>query len=1212
MQFKESHWFLYRNNMSQDSQNTSKGPITLEKALQAYRVLAAPARLSYYYGLANNAREALETINPGSNNAMDLRRADPHIWKNLSGHIYHNGHITIAPGIKVPVGQKFNQCYLTDLVDIITDPNNAKIAKENRKALFSTLDGTRASGNDAFEKWNGFQVIDMDIKDATIAKELKAHIFKTLCKCNWFFGVTLSASGKGLHVYTKIKIPEDTGEGLAKKKLIYLTNFRHKFSFVYIACLSAMETIGFTKAQLTKWMDLSMFRPAQGAFIGYDPDVMININFFEDFIYFSFDNVEDIGHPEIDWITYPELKEAFARWEWFEESDDTITATLLNDKSEAGPDGKPHDKIHYKHNERWRIANTLVNIFATRDENGNITNVAIPIKYMRAVVSNKVPDKEIIADCQTAGRHGKPIDTWAVNRLNTMHGFNIKIKSDNPDVGADKLLDMMAGINNPNQIRPSDHYYRFDITKDQYLSDILVPIIDHLGRITLIEAGPGLGKTEMVKRLVAQGKKVMMILPFTSIIKSKVEEQEGWYYAYGSRKPKLDVEHGLALTIDKFSRIPLAEIRAAGFDYIFLDESHLLFMSEYRPVMPKVIGMIRNTQVPIVMMSGTPTGELVFFPDIVHLHVVKEEVRKKEVQINLVDSTSTLFYHMCKAMARDIANGKRILFPSNEGTTYSKRVQAGIQYFLSIDHGITDPLNLKYYKKSNVGDDFMDQVNFNKTIEDTQVVMCTTYMGCGVDIEDRYEFQIYFGDICTAAECDQWCNRLRNNDLFVKVYVAKNDAEGNSREIHRFRPMNFQLDDEEIKTVHSILRMCNAMVERNPVEYKYNSVVQSIISDNRYIVYDEIQCKYYIDEIAFKTVTFERKYRDYAQQLPVFMKGMECYGYNISVVDLGAFSVTGPEIFRDVKNVVKLASDEQAALNTVHIEELLDLFTDTRMEIYKEVMSGLYEIRKGNEWHEDEDKKIMTVKNVEVFEKVVPIFLSMSKRFDIPVIKDIFEYCKTNNHYNFAAIGRIRTLINLVESDEARNLDLPIKEFMDDAWHYADRKKTDKKEFEDWITRHVNEYARRESDATIQIMLAEGAIKRLTNVLTRLFKCLVRCTRPNKQGEFEMERIELLWEKRKLFSDAQNTNITVLDDFLEACAHVHMQEVDIVTKKMDRKGNETEVVTKAYEPVSVRPLQAKPKKDREIKPRLLNEDGTRTIDSMDDSEMLMWSEGIID
>lgn len=1172
--------------MSSDVNKNKKEPITLEKALQAYRVLSAPAGLSYKYHFADDVREQLQRICPGSNNAMDLIAADPFMWRQLSARAYHEGFITIAPGIRVPVGQKFDQMYLCDLINIITDPNNAHIKKENRKAIFSTNDGTRASGNDAYEKWNGFQVIDMDIKDERMAKALKVHIFNTLCKCNWFFGVTLSASGKGLHIYTKIALPKDEVEGLAKKKLMYLANFRHKFSFVYIACLSAMETLGFTKADLTRWMDLSMFRPAQGAFIGYDPNIMVNVNFFEDFIYFSFDNVEDIGHPEMDWITYPELREAFARWEWFEESgDNTVTATLLNDKSEAGPDGNIHDKIHYKHNERWRIANTLVNIFAERDSDGRVINVALPIKYMRSIVSNKVADKEIIADCQTAARHNKPIDPWAVGRLNKMHGFNIKIQTENPDIGADKLLDMMANIPNPNQIMQSKHYYKYNISKNQYLSDILDQITERFGMITLIEAGPGLGKTEMAKKLVSQGKKVMMILPFTSIIKSKVEEQAGWSYAYGSRKPDLNAPNGLALTIDKFSRLSLAEIKAAGFDYIFLDESHLLFMSEYRPVMPKVINMIRNTQVPIVLMSGTPTGELVFFPDIIHIHVIKEDMRQKTVQINIVDSTSTLFYHMCRDMAGDIARGKRILFPSNEGTTFSKRVEAGIQYFLQIDHAIMDPLNLKYYKKSNVGDEFMDQVNFNKTIEDTQVVMCTTYMGCGVDIEDKYEFQIYFGDLCTAAECDQWCNRLRNNNLHVKMYIAKNDADGNSRDIHLFRPMNFQLDDEEIRTVHSILRMCNAAIERNPNEYKYNSVVRSIISDNRYIVYDDIACKYYIDEIAFKTVTFEHKYRDYAQQLPVFMKAMECYGYTVSAMDLGAFIVSGPEIFRDVKNLVKNASDEQTVLNTQHIDELLDLFTDTRMEIYREVMGGLYEIRKGQEWKEDEDRKIMTVKNVEVFEKVVPIFLSMSKRFDIPVIKEIFDYCKTNNKYNFAAIGRIRTLINLVESDEAKNLDLPIKEFMEDAREFADKGKTTKQEFDKFITDWCNSYARRESTDEIKILMSVGATKRLKNVLLRLFKCLVKCTRPNKTGEFEMERIELLWEPRKYISEqVRDLKIVALDEFLEACAHVNITES-----------------THKY-------LETSEKEVKSFKPKRFNEDGTKSIEAMDDTELLEASE----
>lgn len=1173
------------------STSSQSSVMTLEKSLQSYRVIAAPARLSYRYPSTNTYINKLHEVT-GTDNARDLINIDGGFyWNEFIRNAARDGSITIASGIRVPVGVPCSKTDLENLMNIITDPNNAAIKKEQRKIVFSTNDGTRASGKDAFLKWNGFQVIDIDIKDRKIAEQLKYYIFNKLRYCNWFFGVAFSASGKSLHVYTKIQLPDEERD-LAKAKLLYLTNFRHKYSFIYIACLDAMESIGFTKADLNKWLDLSMIRPAQGAFLGYDPDMLVNVNFFEDYIYFSYDNIDDLGHPELDWIAHPDLKEAFARWEWFEESPDTsLDIKMLNEASEAGPDGKQYDKIHYKHNERWRLANTLVNIFATRNEEGVIKNVSLPIKYMRSIVSNKVSDKEIIADCQTAARHNKPIDVWAVKQLNKYHGFKIKIDVENIDVGSTELMTSMERIDiNPNQIRPSKIKYDFNITKNQYLSDILDNLTDKFGRTTLIEAGPGLGKTEMVKKLVEQGHKVMMILPFTSIIKSKVETQEGWYYAYGSRKPKLDVERGLALTIDKFSRLTLPEIQTAGFDYIFLDESHLLFMSEYRPVMPKVIDMIRNSPVPIVLMTGTPTGEFVFFPDLIHIHVLKEDERQKVLQVHLVDSTSTLFYHMCRAMAKDIADGNRILFPSNEGTLYSKRVEAGVKYFLEIDHAWTEPFKLQYYKKSNLGDEFMDKVNFNKTIEDANIVMCTTYMGCGVDIEDRFAFKIYFGDLCTAAECDQWCNRLRRNDLLVNMFIAKNDADGNSRNIHQHKPMNFQLDDDEIRDVHSILRICNAMIERNPDEYKYNSVVQSIVSDNRFIVYDDITCKYYIDEIAYKTVIFERKYRDYAQQLPVFMKAMRCYQYEVlDPIDHGAFSAQGPEIFRDVKNIVKLASDDQSNINTEHIEELMDLITDQRMDIYRDVMAGNYEIKKGNTWGEDENKKIMTVKSVEVFEKVVPIFMSMSKRFEIPVIRDIFEFCKTpQGRYNFSAINRIRTLINLVESDEAKRLDLPIKKFMEDAWHYADTEKTTKQEFDKWIKDHVNEYANRDSTIDVLIGNSKYTVERLTRVLERLFKCLVNCTRPDKKGNFEMSRVELLWEKKQFFSDRVKTATHMLDDFLEACAQSNIIDVNI--KYMQPQPNEDD--------------------SQSIKDIPLNDDGTKSIMAMDDTEIL--EAGIVD
>ena len=188
------------------------------------------------------------------------------------------------------------------------------------------------------------------------------------------------------------------------------------------------------------------------------------------------------------------------------------------------------------------------------------------------------------------------------------------------------------------------------------------------------------------------------------------------------------INNGLCMTIDKFAGLEqiggVNAIKAAGFDYIFIDESHLLFQSEYRPVMPKVIDMIRNTEVPIILMSGTPSGELTFFSNAVHLKVIKEETRKKVFTVNLTDKPNDQLYHMTRQMANDIAQGRRILFPCNRGTLYSKQVKAAVTYFLEFEHAIYDEVNLQYYKKSNVGDTFMDDINIEKTIKDVQILMC--------------------------------------------------------------------------------------------------------------------------------------------------------------------------------------------------------------------------------------------------------------------------------------------------------------------------------------------------------------------------------------------------------------------------------------------------------------------------------------------------------
>lgn len=1077
--------------------------ISIEKSLQAYRVLNTPTDLSWKQHWVNEKYSNIDLLNCTRTEQLNFS-------KRLEECL-----ITICSNIKQTTGEVKT---LKELIKTIVSESNKSLNKLSRNVVYSTANGQRPIGKTAFDIWNGFQVIDMDIKNETLAKQIKEGVFKCLNKCNWFLGVTLSSSGKGLHIYTKITVPQQ--DDAEKRKLLYLTNFRHKYSFVYIAVMKYADTYGYTKEDVVKWMDLAMFKPQQGAFIGYDDHPLINTNFFEDFIYVNFDNVESLGCPDLDWMTYPDLKEIFKRWEWFEEDEENLDVEVI---SANDPTYDTRVRIHYKHADRWRLANTLVKLYGL--EKG--------YKYLRRICTSDIKDKELQADCATAARHKKAVDVWAVNRLNTTHGFSIKLNISDANFDEKDIFISMDKISNPTIIRESRDNVTYNIEKDQYLGNIRHLILNNLDRITLLEAGAGVGKTEMVKSIVNDGKKIMMVMPFTSTIKSKVENDKKWVYSYGGKQPRLDIEGGLALTVDKFSHLNLMDVKVAGFDYIFIDESHLLFQSEYRPVMAKVVELIRNSEVPIIMMSGTPSGELVFFPDIKHIKVIKEDVRKKEFRVNLVETTQDLVYHMCRQMANDIAAGRRVLFPTNKGTLYSKRIKAAVTFFLEHEHMIFDEVNLQYYKKSNLGEKFMDDINFQKTIAQTQILLCSNYLSVGVDILDRYNFTIYFADLMMPQEVEQFANRLRSNDLYINLYIAKNDEEGNTRSIHKFREMNFKLNDEEIKNVHSILRICNSMIERNPVEYKYNSLVASIINDNKFIEYNEIENKYYLNEIAYKLIYFERKYREYVQQLPVLMKGMQAYGYNISSQDLKEFQLSEVD-FMNLETIVKTAYDAELNLNTTYTEELLGLITDDRLNLYKEVLNGNIDIRKGDVWKEDITNKKMYVRSVEVFEKVVPIFLSMSKQYEVKDIKEIFEFCRNKNgSYNFSAIKRLRLLINILYNNKQNRLDLPIKEFMDETYKFIEGKKITEGDIKKFIIDFTMNFAQSTSTQEIIIPKAMMTMELLYDQFEKIFNCLV--TKVKRNNVVKLQKVELLWKEKEYYTSANlNENVYILQEFLGA------------------------------------------------------------------------------
>ena len=1097
----------------------------LEKSLQQYKILHTPTQFSVYQFWANQtfSHDNLFDCTPEEQSQFEERITE--------------STLTFCDNIKAREGRMGT---LKTLIEMLRDPRRQNVPKIERNVLYTSTDGQRPIGAKAFDQWGGLQIIDMDIKDRRMAEALKHGIFQRLVKYNWFLGVAFSSSGKGLHVYTKIRVAETDQDNSQKKKLLYLTNFRHKYSFVYLACTKIIPDLKnddgseVGKDQLMKWMDFAMFKPQQGAFVGYDPDPLINTHFFEDFIYVNFDNVEDMGHPDVDWVTYPDLREAFKRWEWFEEDDKPATIEV-KDAPLLVVD--THAKVHYKHFERWRLANTLVSLYGL--EQG--------FKYMRMICSGEIPTKEIQADCVTASRHEKPIDPWAVNTLNKKHGFEIKVDIDQEEKDLTALYNKIEDITNPTLIRESPNTITFYIKKNEYLGTIKHKILRNTGMITLIDAGAGVGKTEMVKSLVnVDGKRVLLVMPFTSTIKSKVEGDAKWDYSYGNKKISLDSKPGIALTIDKFSRLNMMDLKESGFDYIFIDESHLMFQSEYRPVMAKVIEMIRNTEIPIILMSGTPVGETVFFDDIVHIKVIKEDVRKKEFRVFLTDRPIDNLCYMCERMAEDVANGRRVLFPTNKGSIFKAQIEAIVGYFLKNKYHREEPPVINYYKKSNVGEEFMDDVNVRKTVAKTEILLCSTYLSVGVDILDQFEFNIYFNNLWMPQEIEQFANRLRSHDLFIRLFANRKNAVGDSLEIIDYRPCNFKLDPEEVKNAQAIIRSCNAMIERNPVEYRYNSLVTSIIRDNKFVEYNEVENKYYLNEIAYKTIMFERKYRDYVQQLPVLAKGMMSYGYEYSSEDLGIYKGIISEDFMvgdDINNLLNSVKNSEQAKSTRLVDELMDRITEERLGIYIDVMKGQYDIRKGDVWMEDVLDKKMVVKNMEVFEKVVPIFTSMSRMFDIDDIKDIFSHCvNSNGTYSFSAIHRIKLFANMWYNAKLERLDLPIKQFMDDTYALVQQYEMSEDGnvpvtvFRQFIQDKVLEYARGDSTDEIIIERAALTMESYTNTLTELFKCLVNVSRPRgpKNARYlHMEPYEMVWEDKHEKYSSFNKQVEWLSGFLD-------------------------------------------------------------------------------
>ena len=197
--------------------------------------------------------------------------------------------------------------------------------------------------------------------------------------------------------------------------------FRHEMVFrPNLHLMKHSKQLGITKEDIFKYMDMAMCKPQQGIFISSDNNALLNTNFRDLRLDVNFESAFHSGVTSIDWITHPDLKDIFHKLEWFNtetnNEDENIEITNIsgiNDRDTS----KSKGKRHYKHAQRWQLANTLTSIY------GEDKALQIMVE-----ICDGTSRRELAGDVRTAAIHDKPISIWAVKELNKNHGFKLTVK----------------------------------------------------------------------------------------------------------------------------------------------------------------------------------------------------------------------------------------------------------------------------------------------------------------------------------------------------------------------------------------------------------------------------------------------------------------------------------------------------------------------------------------------------------------------------------------------------------------------------------------------------------------------------------------------------------------------------------------------------------------------------------------------------------------
>lgn len=989
--------------------------------------------------------------------------------------------------------QTNNKVYSTrtlgELLLEITNPDLKGIDKSTRQQIYTTYDGTRPD-KESYYKWNGLQVYDIDLKEWKLkdgshgnVNLLKNKLFELLTEFHWFLWICTSASGNGIHIYTKVSPPHHVYLEAEKNEYIsaywYFVNYITKLSIVYDV-LNRLNNIPNNHIEFPnedfeiKFVDNTVGRITSGIRLTHDENVLVNPNFLDlhpaIMLSQTFDgfNVQE----EINRIFFRDSKAnnkfigkinddlLVGKLEEFEkkkfEKDTPIDLTkfisLGGDISNIIPLNR--NQINYV--TRYNVCNTLAAMFGKEGlpiahkllDSENCRNVGEINSFYSCALTNK----------KTATKVGIEI----LKKYGIIKTVEIEVK----EVLDDKYK---AYIKKQIEQALDNHMedYTFKLNKNQYLGDLNEQLVSMIysNKINFIFSPAGSGKTQWILKLAREGKKILLVLPFISVIQNKVESDKDLmdiFECYYGTKDIKQIDYGInaVTTFDKFSKANYEKLSKI-YDYICIDESHLLFTSSYRiETTSNVVKKLKELffissndpfAAKLCLFTGTETGESYFFGKVANIIRVSKPSLLKEIEFLICNDQLDAVTRLASKADTLLREGYKLLIPTNKGDIYSEKLIGMIQYLYD------GKIKYGYYKRSNTEQEICRLINDKNTTGDYNIIFCSNYLSVGVDINDKDQkfASLYLGNF-SGYEIEQFNARIRKTGIKSIYCVTTNNSDGTTNDVLLEEPsLVLRITDDEKLFFLDDKEIANAKTE---FLVTYDPVLRRIITPG----FSLLNGKFAFNLEEYELVSFENKYSECMQHPIKVARELAKYGYKITVST--EFEGLGLSMQEELKKIgIASAKEEKIRKHNILVGTFLELIDNSTYKNQHglEFSDVIEFIMKHTDMIQEERDLVdangipcnikidfdifstptaIFVRSKEALEKMIGYARYLIKRYSKTKAKELLlRYVTEEGILEQKKFKRAINLLKLVEASDANELSEPITRTLEKIYEFVDK-----------------------------------------------------------------------------------------------------------------------------------------------------------------------------